>query len=192
VHIQETRGATVIDVDTGNPAAQTAQAAALAANLAAAELIARQIRLGNIGGGIVVDFVGLEGRGLRERVGAALTTALRADPLQPRVLGWTRLGHLELVRPRRGRTLADAMLEPDGGGARRKRPIALAHEALRVLLREARTAPGANWTIRSAPAIAVALSGTANPALRGVEARLGRRVEIIEDAAVSDFDISPR
>lgn len=192
VHIEQPRGATVIDVDTGSPSEREAEAAALAANLAAAELIARQIRLRNLGGGIIVDFVGLEGQKPRERVKAALASACRADPLEPRVLGWTRLGHLELVRPRRGRALAEALLEPGDGTTPRKQPLALAHEGLRALQREARARPAANWTLRVSPAIGAALRGPASAALRHLETRLGRPIEIVEIAGARDFDIAPR
>lgn len=190
VHIQETRGATVIDVDTGNPAEQSAEAGAVAANLEAAAVIARQLRLRNIGGGIVIDFVGLEGKA-RDRVRLALAAALRADPLQPQLLGWTKLGHLELVRPRRGRPLAEALMEP-GSGRMRRRPVALAHDALRALWREARARPEANWTIRAAVSVVAALLGPAKPALQALETRLGRQIEIVEGSADDGFDIAPR
>jgi ribonuclease G len=192
VHIQQLQGATVIDVDTGNPSKGDADAAALAANLAAAETIARQLRLRNLGGGIVIDFVGVEGRAARERVKAVLESACRADPMEPRVLGWTRLGHLELVRPRRGRPLAAALLEPDRGTTPRKQPLALAYECLRALQREARAHPAANWMLRVSPAIAAALSGSARVALHDLETRLGRRIEIVEAAGETGFDIVPR
>ena len=191
VHIQETRGATVIDVDTGNPAEHSAEAGAIAANLEAAALIARQLRLRNIGGGIVIDFIGLEGKA-RERIRLALAAALRADPLQPQILGWTKLGHLELVRPRRCRPLAQAVLEPGSGAMRRRQPVALAHEALRALWREARARPEANWTIGAAPPVVAALSGPAKPALHALENRLGRRIDIIARDADDGFDIAPR
>ena len=192
VHIQATRGATIVDVDTGNPPERDAEIAALTANLAAAELIARQIRLRNIGGGIIVDFVGLEGRTARDRVKAALAAACQADPLEPRVLGWTRLGHLELVRPRRGRPLAEALLEPEDGTIQRRLSVALAYDALRAVQREARTRPGASWTIRVSPAIALALGGAALAALRALEERLGRRIDILEATGEQEFDIEPR
>src|SRR5437763_787581 len=103
IHIAETRAAVLIDVDTGTPEVGSAERTALAANLAAAEAIARQLRLRQLGGGIVVDFAALDGRGRREKVRQVLAAALASDPAEPRVLGWTRLAHLELVRPRRGR-----------------------------------------------------------------------------------------
>src|SRR5439155_11244325 len=103
IHIEATRAAVLIDVDTGTADGGSPERAGLAVNLAAAAAIARQIRLRNLGGGIVIDFVGLDRRASRERVRAAFTAALAPDPRAPQVLGWTRLGHLELVRPRRGR-----------------------------------------------------------------------------------------
>src|SRR6202040_1112832 len=106
--------------------------------------IARQLRLRQLGGGIIVDFVGLEGRGAREKLRQGMITALAGDPAEPQVLGWTRLGHLEIVRPRRGRPLGEAMLEAERVG---KSSLALAFEALRLLQREARARPAANWRL---------------------------------------------
>ena len=114
--LEETRAAVFVDVDT-RPAAE----GMTAANLAAARLLAAELRLRNLGGGIVIDFAGLEGRGPRERIRAALTAALAADPAKPEALGWTRLGHLEVVRPRRGRSLSETMLEPALSGCGRRR-----------------------------------------------------------------------
>ncbi|MFZ2005132.1 MAG: ribonuclease E/G, partial [Stellaceae bacterium] len=156
VHIEETRAATLIDVDTGARASGSSARAALAANRAAARLIARELRRRNIGGGIVVDFVGLDRRDHREHVQRTLEAALANDPVTPQVLGWTRLGHLELLRPRRGRSLADAMLTP---GSRQKHPVALAHEALHELAGEARANPAARWRLTVSPAVEAALKG---------------------------------
>ncbi len=154
LHIEEGRAAVLIDVDTGMPEAGSAERAALAVNRAAAQVIARQLRLRQLGGGIIVDFVGLDGRRPRERVRQAMAAALGGDPAQPQLLGWTRLGHLEIVRPRRLRPLSEAMLEPQGT---RKSAVALAFEALRALAREARANPAANWRLVVAPAVAAAL-----------------------------------
>lgn len=104
--IEATALATTIDVDSGKARS------ALAANLGAAEAVARQIRLRNLSGPIVVGFVGMKGRDGRERVLAALKRALARDVKDCRVLGWTRLGHVELVRPRRAPSLAELASEP--------------------------------------------------------------------------------
>jgi ribonuclease G len=189
VHIEETRAATLIDVDTGSPAAGSSARAAAATNLAAAQLIAKELRRRNIGGAVVVDFVGLDRRDHREQVRRALETALANDPAKPQLLGWTRLGHIELMRPRRGRPLADALLAP---ATRAKLPIALAHEALRRLLREARANPAANWRLSLSNKVEATLRGPAAGALKALETRLGRKIMIEVSATVDDFDIRPR
>jgi ribonuclease G len=184
LHIEESHAAVLIDVDTGMPEAGSAQRAALAVNCAAAQSIARQLRLRQIGGGIIVDFVGLDGRRPRERVRQAMAAALVGDPAQPEVLGWTRLGHLEIVRPRRQRPLSEAMLEPH---STRKSALALAFEVLRLLAREARANPATNWRLVVAPAVAAALHGPAAGPLRVLETRLGRKVAVVAEG----YDISP-
>jgi ribonuclease G len=189
IHLAETRAATLIDVDTGTPEAGSFERAALAVNLAAAEAIARQLRLRQIGGGAVVDFAALEGRAARDKVRQALATALASDPAEPQILGWTRLGHLEVVRPRRGQPLSDAMLDP---GSARKTAVALAFEALRALQREARARPAANWRMTVTPAIVAALRGTAARGLKSLEERLGRHITITTSPEddTGDFDIA--
>ena len=68
VHFETTRAGVLIDVDSGTPETGSPERTSLAVNLAAADAIARQIRLRNLGGGIIVDFAGLEDRKMRERV----------------------------------------------------------------------------------------------------------------------------
>jgi ribonuclease G len=191
IQIAETAAAVLIDVDTGTPDEGSAERGALAANLAAVQAIARQLRLRQLGGGIIVDFVGLEGRGAREKVRQALAAALAGDPAAPQVLGWTRLGHLEIVRPRHGRPLSEAMLEPQSFG---KSSLALAFEALRLVQREARANPAADWLLVVSPAIEAALRGAAVAALRALEARLGREIAIAVEPSPdrSPFDIVRR
>ena len=188
LHIEESRAAVLIDVDSGTPQAGSAERAALAVNLAAASAIARQLRLRQLGGGIIIDFIGLDGTRPRERVRRAMVAALVGDPAQPEVLGWTRLGHLEIVRPRRFRPLSEAMLEPQGT---RKSAFALGFEALRALAREARADPAANWRLVVVPAVAAALCGPAAAALRALETRLGRKVAVVVGGGgdISPFDI---
>ena len=190
VHIEDARAAVLVDVDTGSPETGSAERTAMAANLAATAVIARQLRLRQLGGGILVDFAALEGRGPRERVRQAMTAALAADPARPQVLGWSRLGHLEIVRPRRLRPLSESMLEP---GAMRKTATALAFEALRVLTREARARPAADWRLLVIPTVEAALRGPAAAGLRSLERRLGRSIAIAVDLGMATpFDIVAR
>jgi len=103
--IERTEALTVVDVNAGergNP---------LDANLDAAAEIARQLRLRNVGGIVVVDFVNMRSRGDAERVLAALSQAVESDPVQTQVYGMSKLGLVELTRARRGTPLA-ALLRP--------------------------------------------------------------------------------
>ena len=101
--IERTEALVAIDVnggERGNP---------LAVNLEAAAEIARQLRLRNLGGIVVVDFVSMPKRGDGERLLAALGAAVRDDPVQTEVYGLSRLGLVELTRARRGPALAELL-----------------------------------------------------------------------------------
>ncbi|MDR6771830.1 ribonuclease E/G [Azospirillum sp. BE72] len=103
--IERTEAMTVVDVNAGergNP---------VDVNIDAAAEIARQLRLRNVGGIVVVDFVNMRGRGDAERVLAALSHAVESDPVQTQVYGMSKLGLVELTRARRGTPLA-ALLRP--------------------------------------------------------------------------------
>lgn len=94
--IEPTRALVAVDVNTG-PA--TTPAAGLAANIEAARDLPRQLRLRGLGGQIVIDLAPMPRRD-RDRVEQVLRKALRADPVDTAVVGWTPLGHLELQRRR--------------------------------------------------------------------------------------------
>ena len=193
VNVEGTRAGVMIDVDSGTPETGSPERTGLAVNLTAAGAIAREIRLRNLAGGIVIDFVGLNHRRLRERIRDALTEELALDPACPQVLGWTRLGHLELVRPRRRRPLTEALLEPRSGGPLVKTAITVAHEALRALRREARAQPGKSWRLTIAPDVAAAFSSGAAAALHALEDRFGRKIAIGADPSTDreHFQITP-
>jgi ribonuclease G len=181
VHFESTRAGTLIDVDTGTPETGSPGGVGLAVNLAAARTIARQLRLRNLGGGVIIDFVGLDRRSAREKMRAALAEALAADPAAPQLLGWTRLGHFELVRPRRGRPIAEALLEPRPGGALVKTAITVSHEVLRAVRRAGRAQPGRQWRLTVAPDVAAALAGPVSEAVQQAEQRFARSIVIETD-----------
>jgi Rne/Rng family ribonuclease len=97
--IEPTAALTAIDVDGGAEHA-------LGVNLEAAGEIARQVRLRNLGGIIVVDFIGMGQRRDRQRVVDALRRAFARDPFPVQVHDSSPLGLVEIGRPRRGATLA--------------------------------------------------------------------------------------
>ena len=98
--IEETAALTAIDVNSGP------RGDAVSVNLGAAVEVARQLRLRNIGGQIVIDFLPMKRRDRRDQVIEALRAAVAKDGCEVHVLGLTRLGLAELTRRRVGETLA--------------------------------------------------------------------------------------
>lgn len=101
-----------VDVDSGGAAGRQGRAPRrpVEVNLEAAPAIAQQLRLRNLAGAVVIDFVTMRSTYDRDKVQAALAEALADDPVPTQLYGFTRLGHFELTRARRGATLA-AQLE---------------------------------------------------------------------------------
>lgn len=104
--IEATRALVAVDVNTGG---DFSPAAALKANLAAARELPRALRLRGLGGQVVIDFAPLAKRD-RPRIEAALRAALRLDDVETSLVGWTPLGHLELLRRRARRPLSQLPL----------------------------------------------------------------------------------
>ncbi|GAB2672888.1 Rne/Rng family ribonuclease [Paenibacillus thermoaerophilus] len=106
--VDRTEAMTVVDVNTGKfTAAADLEHAALAVNLEAAEMIARLMRLRDLGGIILVDFIDMEEESHRRQVADKLQTALRRDRTRVHALGWTRLGLMELTRKKVRETATD-------------------------------------------------------------------------------------
>jgi ribonuclease G len=190
IAIEHTAAATVIDVDSGSSGgrAKDAARAAFAANLEASRAVARHIRLRSLAGPIVVDFIGMRRREDRDAVRATLAAAL-GDSAE--VLGWTRLGHLELVIKRRQAPLAELLFERLPGGGLVRTPLTVALAALAALARAAAAAPPRAPALHVHPSVAAILDGEAAPARRALEQRLGRAVVVLaEPARARDtFDI---
>jgi ribonuclease G len=110
--IEPTEAMTVIDVNANAAGAQTDatnERALLRTNLAAADEVARQLRVRNIGGIVVIDFIDLKEDAHRRQVVDRLRTAVARDSAPVWVGAMSRLGLVELTRKRRGPTLSEAM-----------------------------------------------------------------------------------
>jgi len=187
----------VIDVDSGTePGRGTASKAALHLNLRAAAAIARQIRLRNLAGAIAIDFVSMRGHQDRAAVLKAFGEALASDPIPVRLLGWTRLGHVELTRRRDRPALDDILHERGPDGFQRERAMTIALACLRAAARAADTeSPPGNGpvVIRAAPEIVHTLTGEAASYLDALATRLQRRLLPTPDPARSrgSFAVEP-
>ena len=106
IHIEETRACVAIDVDSGD---DKSNGSITRLNSEAAVEIARQIRLRNLSGKIIVDFAGSSEYKFLKPVIEELENALAEDPHRARVLGLSRGGNVEIQRVRRRPTLSDVL-----------------------------------------------------------------------------------
>jgi ribonuclease E len=108
--IERTEALTVIDVNTGkNVGKSNLEETVYRNNLEAAEEIARQLRLRDIGGIIVIDFIDMEIRDNRDRVSSALRSALARDKTRTQVFDISELGLVEMTRKRVSEGLVESL-----------------------------------------------------------------------------------
>ena len=108
--IQPTEALTVIDVNTGkNIAPKEMQENFLKVNKEAATEIARQLRLRNISGIVLVDFMNLASREAKEDLLSHFRTALREDPVPTQLVDITKLGLVEVTRKKVRRSLREML-----------------------------------------------------------------------------------
>ncbi len=99
--IERTEALTVIDVNTGkNVGKSSLEETVFRNNLEAADEVARQLRLRDIGGIIVIDFIDMELKENREKVAAALRAALARDKTRTQIFDISELGLVEMTRKR--------------------------------------------------------------------------------------------
>ncbi|GIT77151.1 MAG: hypothetical protein Ct9H300mP31_16820 [Acidimicrobiaceae bacterium] len=107
--IEHTEALTVIDVNTGkNVGRSSLEETVFRNNLEAAEEIARQLRLRDIGGIIVIDFVDMEVKANREAVATTLRSSLGRDKTRTQVFDISELGLVEMTRKRIGEGLLES------------------------------------------------------------------------------------
>jgi ribonuclease E len=110
--IESTEALTVIDVNTGrNVGSKSLEETVFQNNLEAAEEIARQLRLRDIGGIIVIDFVDMEVKENRDKVVRSFKEALSRDKTRTQVFNISELGLVEMTRKRIGEGLLESVAD---------------------------------------------------------------------------------
>ena len=176
IFVYPTPALVAIDVDGGGALTGREVSARrhIALNMAVLPELARQIRLRDLSGAILVDLAGMKAK-QRTSLGPALMAALAGDPLRPRFLGFTALGLAEISRPRVRAPLHEALAGPLAAGL----------VALRTFAREFRANPGRRLTLRAAPAVIAALE--ADPVALADLARItGRRLNSRSDPSLTE------
>ncbi|HYD95234.1 MAG TPA: ribonuclease G [Noviherbaspirillum sp.] len=140
--IDQTEAMTTIDVNTGSyVTGRNFDDTIFKTNLEAAHAIARQLRLRNLGGIIILDFIDMENAEHRGAVLAELNKALSRDRTKVSVSGFSQLGLVEMTRKRTRESLAHILCEvcpACAGKGQVKTARTVCYEILRELLREAK------------------------------------------------------
>jgi ribonuclease G len=155
--MDQTEAMTTIDVNTGGfVGVRNFDDTIFKTNLEAAQTIARQLRLRNLGGIIIVDFIDMENEEHKKSVLDEFNKALASDHTRLTVNGFTALGLVEMTRKRTRESLAHVLCETCptcGGRGEVKTARTVAYEILRELLREARQFNAREFRILAGPAI---------------------------------------
>jgi ribonuclease G len=199
----QTESLTTVDVNTGRYVGKKDQEETiLRTNLEAARQVVQQLRLRNIGGIIVIDFIDMEKAANRKKVFDALQDAVKKDKARANVLRISELGLVQMTRKRTRESLEQLLLAPcvHCAGVGRVRSIeTLAYDALRAVQREAGAAStAARIGLRVHPEVAAFLIDPERRTIESLERLVGRPIEVVaapdlgrEQVQVQLLDVRP-
>ena len=193
--MDQTEAMTTIDVNTGGfVGVRNFDDTIFKTNLEAAQIIARQLRLRNLGGIIIVDFIDMESVEHRNAVLAEFNKALARDHTRITVNGFTQLGLVEMTRKRTRESLAHVLCEPCptcGGRGEIKTARTMAYEILREVLREARQFDAREFRLLAAPAVIDLFLDEESQAMAMLSDFIGKPVSLHAEPGYSQeqFDI---
>ena len=155
--IDQTEALTTIDVNTGGfVGGRNFADTVFKTNLEAAQVIARQLRMRNLGGIIIIDFIDMDSEEHKNAVLNELRKMLARDRTRMTVNGFTQLGLVEMTRKRTRESLAHVLCEPcpvcEGRGEL-KTAQTMCYQILRELLREARQFEARELRILASPQV---------------------------------------
>ena len=187
--IDQTEALTTIDVNTGGyVGARNFDETIYKTNLEAAEAIARQLRLRNLGGIIVADFIDMVRPEHQEGVLNALRRQLQRDRIKTMVGEFSQLGLVEMTRKRTRESLARMLSETCptcGGSGMVKTPRSVAYDILREVLRESRQFDPQEFRVLAAPAVIDLFLGEDSQHLAGLSEFIGKPISLQADASLA-------
>jgi ribonuclease G len=193
----QTESLTTVDVNTGRYVGKKDQEETiLKTNLEAARQIVHQLRLRNIGGIIVIDFIDMEKLANRKKVFDALQDAVHRDKARTNVFRISELGLVQMTRKRTRESLEQLLTSPCphcGGGGRVRSVETLAYDALRRVQREAAGATDSTRiALRVNPELAVFLTEQERRSLDALERLVGHAVAVqaVPELAREEIEVS--
>jgi len=193
--IDQTEALTTIDVNTGGfVGARNFDDTIFKTNLEAAGAIARQLRLRNLGGIIIADFIDMTREEHRGAVLAELKKQLARDRTRTTVSGFTQLGLVEMTRKRTRESLAHMLCEPCptcAGRGQVKTARSVCYDILREILREARQFDPKEFRVVASAAVVEMLLDEESVHLAGLSEFIGKPISLAAEPVMNpeQYDI---
>ena len=193
--IENTEALTVIDVNTGRFVGKDdLNETIFKTNMEAAKEIAYQLRLRNIGGIIIIDFIDMEDEGHREELFGYFKEAVKKDKSRINILKLSEFGLVQMTRKRNSENLNQMMCEPchycSGEGVLKSRRT-VCYEIFRKISRNSARTTGSTVTLRVHPRIADMLLKEEEPTTKRLEQDTGKRLVIApaKDLHIEKYEI---
>jgi ribonuclease G len=180
--IDQTEALTTIDVNTGGfVGARNFDDTIFKTNLEAAQAIARQLRLRNLGGIIIIDFIDMAREEHQASVLGELRKQLARDRTKVTVSGFTQLGLVEMTRKRTRESLAHMLCEPCPtchGKGHVKTARSVCYDILREILREARQFNPKEFRVIASASVVEMLLDEEGQHLAGLSDFIGKKISL--------------
>jgi ribonuclease G len=193
--IDQTEAMTTIDVNTGAYVGhRNLEETIFRTNLEAAVSIARQLRLRNLGGIIIIDFIDMRDEPHRRAVLSALERALAGDRAQTHIVSLSPLGLVEMTRKRTRESLEHLLCEPcrscEGRGFIRT-PETVCHEIFREIVRQSRQFASRELLILAHQDVVDRLLDEESATLGELETQVGRPIRLQVEAlyGIDQYDV---
>ena len=180
--IDQTEAMTTIDINTGGFVGhRDLEETIFNTNVEATQAIARQLRLRNLGGIIIIDFIDMADSEHQQRVLQALECALSKDNAKTKISGFSALGLVEMTRKRTRESLEHVLCQecPSCSGRGMSKTVeTVCYEILREILRVNRAYDADNFVVYASPAVAETLQGEESHNLAELELFIGKQVRV--------------
>lgn len=180
--IDQTEAMTTVDINTGAfVGRRNLEETIFNTNIEATQAIARQLRLRNLGGIIIIDFIDMLEDEHRRRVIQSLELALSKDRVKTNINGFTQLGLVEMTRKRTRESIEHVLCSgcPTCKGRGSVKTVeTVCYEILREVTRVNRAYDADKFVVYAAVAVADALQGEESHALAELEVFIGKEVKI--------------
>jgi len=188
--VDETEALVAIDVNSGIRKGKDQSDTALETNLAACEEIARQLRLRDVGGLVVIDFIDMRSQKDRDTVLKLMRRLVREDRARSMVLPISKLGLMQMTRQREHESVLDRVFDPCphcSGTGRIKSPVSvsvLIQRRLREVLTRHRREKDLSIRINVHPSVLARLKNEDGDHITELEGRYGHHLTFRADPAL--------